>query len=245
MPEVVSVVVPVYNEEGAAVQVAREIETTFTERFGADGFEMIFVDDSSTDATFEVLNNARATMPSLRVLHHEKNVGKSGAIRSGILAAKSDLIVTLDGDGQNPPEDAARMTQILRDAPPGVGMVAGQRRNRQDSASKKWASRWANNIRKAMLNDHCDDTGCGLKAIRRNVFLRLPYFDQIHRYLPSMVTREGFEILFETVDDRPRTTGHSKYTNLGRLAVALVDLPGVMWLNRRLRQPGKVREGGE
>jgi len=153
--------------------------------------------------------------------------------------------VTLDGDGQNPAADAVKIAQRLAVSGPQVGMVAGERRNRQDTASKKWASRWANGIRKTMLNDKSNDTGCGLKALRREVFLRLPYFDQMHRYLPSLVTREGYETLFETVDDRLRTTGQSKYTNLGRLAVALSDLPGVMWLNRRLRQPGRITEGGK
>jgi dolichol-phosphate mannosyltransferase len=242
MPLIVSAVVPVYNEEGAAVQVAREIETAFTATFGVDGFEIIFVDDRSSDDTHARLVAAQGDIPSLRVLRHEINVGKSGAMRTGIFAARAPLVVTLDGDGQNPAADAARISQILRDAPETVGMVAGQRRNRQDTSSKRVASRWANRIRKAMLNDKADDTGCGLKALRRDVFLRLPYFDQMHRYLPSLVTREGFEILFEPVDDRLRTTGHSKYTNIGRLAVALSDLPGVMWLNSRLRPPGKVTE---
>lgn len=244
MPLIVSAVVPVYNEEGAAVQVAREIDAAFSSVFGADGFEIIFVDDHSRDDTHARLVAAQADIPSLRVLRHENNVGKSGAMRSGVFAARAPLVVTLDGDGQNPAVDAARMSQILHGAPESVGMVAGQRRNRQDTASKKWASRWANSIRKAMLNDKADDTGCGLKALRREVFLRLPYFDQMHRYLPSLVTREGFDILFEPVDDRLRTTGQSKYTNIGRLAVALSDLPGVMWLNSRLRKPGKVTESG-
>ncbi|MGA9657515.1 MAG: glycosyltransferase family 2 protein [Asticcacaulis sp.] len=242
MPVTVSAIVPVYNEEGAAVQVARDIVTAFSPVFGKEGFEIVVVDDCSTDATHERLVAAQSELPNLRVLRHEYNVGKSGAMRTGVFAARGALVVTLDGDGQNPAEDAARMLQILAAAPEQVGMVAGQRRNRQDKLSKKWASRWANGIRKSLLKDGSDDTGCGLKALRREVFLRLPYFDQMHRYLPSLVTREGFDILFESVGDRLRTTGHSKYTNIGRLAVALSDLPGVMWLNRRLRQPGKVSE---
>ncbi len=238
----VSVVVPVYNEEGAAVQVAQEIEAVFSKTYGADGFEIIMVDDRSTDASWDKLVAVKAGMPQLRVLRHEKNSGKSAAIRTGVLAARADIIVTVDGDGQNPPEDAARMAAILRDAAPDVGLIAGQRRNRQDTASKKWASRWANGIRKSLLNDNCDDTACGLKAIRRDVFLKLPFFDQLHRYMPALVNREGYRTLIEIVDDRLRTTGQSKYTNIGRLAVALSDLPGVMWLNRRLRRPGQVTE---
>ncbi|MDI7773784.1 glycosyltransferase family 2 protein [Asticcacaulis sp. EMRT-3] len=241
---VVSAIVPVYNEEGACVQVAQEIAQAFSEAFGAGGFEIIMVDDCSRDATLERLKQALPDVANLRVLHHEKNVGKSGAMRTGIFAARSPLVVTLDGDGQNPAVDAARLAQSLAAAGPEIGMVAGQRRNRQDKASKKWASRMANSIRKSLLKDGSDDTGCGLKALRREVFLRLPYFDQMHRYLPSLVTREGFGILFESVDDRLRTTGQSKYTNIGRLAVALTDLPGVIWLNSRLRQPGRISELG-
>lgn len=243
MPLTVSVVVPVYNEEGAVVQVAAEIAEAFTAAFGADGFEIVMVDDRSTDASFARLVAAKPTIPQLRVLHHESNAGKSAAIRSGVFAARSDIIVTVDGDGQNPPADAARMAGILKAAGPEVGLVAGQRQKRQDTASKKWASRWANSIRKSLLKDNCDDTACGLKAIRRDVFLRLPFFDQLHRYLPALVNREGFVTLIEPVGDRLRTTGQSKYTNIGRLAVALSDLPGVMWLNSRLRKPGKVSEG--
>ncbi len=244
MPLTVSVVVPVYNEEGAAVQVATEIAEAFTGVFGADGFEIIMVDDRSTDNSYARLVETRAAVPQLRVLQHEKNAGKSAAIRSGVFAARSGIIVTVDGDGQNPPADAARMASILAQAGPEVGLVAGQRQNRQDTASKKWASRWANGIRKSLLNDNCDDTACGLKAIRRDVFLRLPFFDQLHRYMPALVNREGYVTLIEPVGDRLRTTGQSKYTNIGRLAVALSDLPGVMWLNSRLRKPGKVSEAG-
>ncbi|WP_443749655.1 glycosyltransferase family 2 protein [Asticcacaulis solisilvae] len=243
MPLTVSVVVPVYNEEGAAVQVATEIAEAFTAVFGADGFEIVMVDDRSTDNSYARLLETKTLVPQLRVLRHEKNSGKSAAIRSGVFAARSGIIVTVDGDGQNPPADAARMASILDKAGPEVGLVAGQRQNRQDTASKKWASRWANGIRKSLLNDNCDDTACGLKAIRRDVFLRLPFFDQLHRYLPALVNREGYRTLIEPVGDRLRTTGQSKYTNIGRLAVALSDLPGVMWLNSRLRKPGKVSEG--
>jgi dolichol-phosphate mannosyltransferase len=238
----VSAVVPVYNEEGACVQVAQEIAAAFGAVFGADGFEIVMVDDCSTDATLARLRDARAGIKSLRVLHHAENAGKSRAMRTGVFAAAAPIVVTLDGDGQNPAADAARLAQRLLAAGPEIGMVAGQRRNRQDKASKRWASRTANAIRKALLKDGSDDTGCGLKALRRDVFLRLPYFDQMHRYLPSLVTAQGFDTLFETVEDRPRTTGQSKYTNLGRLAVALTDLPGVLWLNSRQRRTGSVSE---
>lgn len=242
MPLTVSAVVPVYNEEGACVQVAREIDAAFSAAFGQDGYEIVMVDDCSRDETLNRLRDLRAEMPALRVLHHAQNAGKSRAMRTGVFAARAPIIVTLDGDGQNPAADAANLVQRLVTAGPEVGMVAGQRRNRQDRASKKWASRWANSIRKSLLKDGSDDTGCGLKALRREVFLRLPYFDQMHRYLPSLVANQGFETLFESVDDRPRAAGQSKYTNIGRLAVALTDLPGVLWLNSRQRAPGPISE---
>lgn len=242
MTLIVSVVVAVNNEEGSCVQVARELEGVFNAALGADAYELIFVDDNSTDKTLSLLTETRKTLPNLRILHHERNVGKSGGVRTGVRAAKGSIIAMLDGDGQNPAADVVNVTQRLIAAGPEVGMVAGERRRRQDTSSKKWASRWANGIRKRLLNDGADDTGCGIKAIRRDVFLSLPYFDNMHRYIPALVNREGYASLFEPVDDRPRTTGHSKYTNIGRLWVALSDLPGVMWLNRRYRHPGSTTE---
>jgi dolichol-phosphate mannosyltransferase len=242
MSLIVSVIVPVYNEEGAAVPLAREIDSVFGAAFGAGAYEIIFVDDKSTDNTLVTLIAAKTELSHLRVLTHAKNAGQSRAVRTGIIHAKGVVIVTLDGDGQNPPQDAPRLAQRLLASGPEVGMVAGRRIGRKDSRAKTWASKLANGFRKRLLNDGADDTGCGLKAIRRDVFLRLPYFDHIHRYLPALVNREGYVTLFEDVSHRRRTTGASKYTNLGRLVVAVSDLLGVMWLNRRARLPGEVTE---
>lgn len=237
----VSVLVPACNEEGAAAEVAREIASVFAPVYG-DRYEILFIDDASTDLTRGVLEGVMAEIPVMRVLSHERRSGKSAALRTGLYVARGDIIVTLDGDGQNPAQDALGLVHALEVAPEHIGMAAGNRRDRQDRISKKWASRWANRIRKAMLNDGCDDTGCGLKAIRRNLYLRLPYFDQMHRYLPSLVRREGYGLINVPVGDRPRAAGASKYTNIGRLWVALSDLPGVMWLNRRRRDPGRIHE---
>jgi dolichol-phosphate mannosyltransferase len=236
-PEI-SVVVPVHDEEGAAGPLAREIAEAFKGR----NFEMVFVNDASKDGTLTELEALKAELPMLRVLSHEKNAGQSRAVRSGVMAARAPIIVTLDGDGQNPPADAPRLADALIAAPPEVALVGGVRAKRQDSGAKRWASRWANGIRKSLLNDDADDTGCGLKAFRRDVFLRLPYFDHIHRYLPALVIREGYQNRFMDVDHRHRETGRSKYTNLGRLWAALSDLVGVMWLRTRARNPGRVRE---
>ena len=236
-PEI-SVVVPVFNEEGAAVPLAEEIAAAFA---GAP-HEIIFVDDASRDGTRARLLAARERLPQLRVLGHRKNAGQSRAVRTGVLAARGDIVVTLDGDGQNDPADAPRLAARLRDGPPELALVGGQRLKRQDTAAKRWASRAANNIRKKLLRDQADDTGCGLKAFRREAFLRLPYFDHLHRYLPALMIREGHQVAFEDVGHRARTTGASKYTNLGRLWASLSDLLGVMWLQARARDAGGADE---
>ncbi|HEX6866934.1 MAG TPA: glycosyltransferase family 2 protein [Caulobacteraceae bacterium] len=232
-----SVVVPVYNESGAAPALAREIAASFGER----AYEMIFVNDASRDDTLAQLTALKAEIPQLRVLSHGANSGQSRAIRTGILAARGPIIVTLDGDGQNDPADAPRLAERLQ-ASPGLALIGGERVKRRDSAAKKWASKWANGIRKKLLRDTANDTGCGLKAFRREAFLRLPYFDHIHRYIPALMLREGYEVAFEPVNHRHRTMGVSKYTNFGRLKVAFADLLGVMWLQSRSRLPGEVTE---
>ena len=234
----ISVVVPVHDEAGAAGPLAREIAAAFAGR----SYEMIFVDDASKDATLAELRALMAELPALRVLSHATNAGQSRAVRTGVLAARGAIVVTLDGDGQNPPADAPKLADALIAAPPNVALVGGRRAKRQDSEAKRWASRWANRIRKKLLKDDADDTGCGLKAFRRDVFLRLPYFDHVHRYLPALTLREGYENLYLDVDHRHRETGRSKYTNWGRLTASLSDLMGVMWLKSRSRQPGSIRE---
>jgi dolichol-phosphate mannosyltransferase len=234
----ISVVVPVHDEEGAAGPLAREI----AEAFAGRSFEMVFVDDASKDGTLAELRALQAELPTLRVLSHSANAGQSRAVRTGVLAARGPIVVTLDGDGQNPPADAPRLVDLLAASPSTVALVGGVRAKRQDTGAKRWASRWANRIRKRLLGDDADDTGCGLKAFRRDVFLRLPYFDHIHRYLPALMIREGYENRYLDVDHRHRETGRSKYTNWGRLMASLSDLLGVMWLKTRSRRPGSVSE---
>ncbi|WOI52727.1 glycosyltransferase family 2 protein [Parvularcula sp. LCG005] len=236
----VSVVVPMHNEEGNAVVLVREIAKALD---GHD-FEIITVDDASTDATQGNLAAARTEIPQLRVLAHAHNAGQSRAVRTGILAARAPIIATLDGDGQNPPgEIPAMIAQLTRDGAPALlSMVAGERQKRQDSQAKLLASRWANGIRKSLLKDDANDTGCGLKVFYRDAFLRLPYFDHIHRYLPALMTREGYEVEFAPVSHRSREHGQSKYTNFGRAAVAIRDLIGVTWLIARSRKPVAIKE---
>lgn len=234
----VSVVVPVFDEAGAAPALAREIAQAFRGR----SYEMIFVDDASRDETRAALTALKAEIPQLRVLAHRSNAGQSRSIRSGVLAARGAVIVTLDGDGQNDPADGPALVDTLLAGPADLALVGGERVKRQDSRAKKLASRIGNGVRKRLLRDTADDTGCGLKAFRREAFLRLPYFDHIHRYIPALMRREGYRIAFRPVGHRHRQTGQSKYTNLGRLWASLTDLAGVAWLQSRARKPGGVDE---
>ena len=226
-----SIVVPVFNEEVAAPALAREIDAVF----GDHAAEILFVDDGSTDDTRARLVRTAVDIPSLRILGHRRNAGQSRAIRTGVLAARAPIIITLDGDGQNDPADAPRLAQALSDAAPDLALIGGVRTKRRDSASKRWASKIANAVRRRILNDGARDSGCGLKAFRRDAYLRLPFFDHNHRYLPLLMIREGFNVAFEPVNHRQRTSGASKYTNAGRLWAALSDLAGVLWLKSRAR----------
>ena len=234
----ISVVVPVFDEEGAAPAMAREIAAAFAGR----AFEMVFVDDASRDGPRAALKALSATIPELRLLAHRRNSGQSRAVRSGILASQGDIIVTLDGDGQNDPADGPALVDALLAGPSNLVLVGGERVQRQDSQAKKLASRIGNGVRKWLLKDQANDTGCGLKAFRREAFLRLPYFDHIHRYLPALMLREGYEVAFRPVNHRHRQTGRSKYTNLSRLLASASDLFGVMWLQSRARNPYGVEE---
>jgi len=197
--------------------------------------EVIFVDDGSNDGTAAELVRLRATLPSLRVLVHGRNLGKSAALRTGIRAAKHPIVVTMDGDGQNDPSDIHLMLAPFANAGPELGLVAGQRIKREDTFSKRWASKIANPIRRWLLNDGTRDSVCGWKAMPRDVFLSLPYFDNMHRFLIALTLREGYQVKLIDVRDRPRAHGKSKYTNWGRLMVGIPDLLGAAWLMRRFR----------
>lgn len=231
-----SVVVPVMNEAGNAANLAREIAAALEGR----SYEMIFVDDSSRDDTRAELAALKSEIPQLRLLGHRKNCGQSRAVRTGVIAARAPLVGTLDGDGQNDPADLPRLlARITRaNAPSDLGMVGGRRAKRQDNWGKRISSRVANTVRKSLLKDGADDSGSGVKVFTREAFLRLPYFDHMHRYMPALMLREGYAVEFLDVNHRPRGAGRSKYTNLGRLAANMTDLFGVMWLRSRARLPG-------
>lgn len=235
-----SIVVPMYDEAGGVRRLIGEISRALA----GMAHEIIAVDDCSRDATLNELAKAKEAAPQLRILRHEANAGQSRAVRTGVIAARSAVIATLDGDGQNDPADIPALYRSLvrDDAPPLLAMVAGERRERLDAAAKKAASRIANRIRRAILDDGSADTGCGLKVFYRDAFLRLPYFDHSHRYLPALMKREGFNVEFMAVGHRAREHGASKYDNLGRVAVAFRDILGVVWLKARARSPLTISE---
>ncbi|MGE4070622.1 MAG: glycosyltransferase family 2 protein [Lysobacterales bacterium] len=226
-----SVVVPVHNERDNVTPLLLEIEAALGPL--SLSWEALFVDDHSRDDTLAVLRALKPAHPQLRVLHHRSQSGQSKAVRTGVKAARGRWIATLDGDGQNDPADIPRLLAARDSGDPKVKLYAGWRVQRKDSGSKRWASKFANAIRSRLLRDETPDTGCGIKLFEREVFLDLPYFDHMHRYLPALVKRAGWQCLSVPVNHRERTAGQSKYGNLGRAWVGLKDLRGVAWLIQR------------
>ena len=230
-PPLLSVVVPVLNEAAHILPLVAEIRAALRD---ACAFEVIYVDDGSTDGTRERLREAAGETPELRVVRHNRSFGQSAALRSGVLAARGSLVDTLDGDGQNDPADIPRLLEVQRShAGRRRLMVTGNRVDRKDSAMRRLVSRVGNAVRRRVLRDDNPDTGCSLKLFERELFLTLPYFDHMHRFLPALARREDCEIRVVPVSHRPRTAGRSKYTTLGRLLVGIPDLVGVLWLIRR------------
>ena len=226
----VSVVVPVKNEAGNIAPLVAEIDAALA----GGAFEILYVNDGSTDATEQELRELMRERPWLRQIRHERSCGQSAAIRTGVAMAHAQLIVTIDGDGQNDPAFIPAL--IAAFGGPRVGLVAGQRVGRKATLFKKWQSRIANAVRSTVLKDGTRDTGCGLKAFRRDLFLSLPYFDGLHRFLPALVRREGLGITYVEVVDRPRQHGTSNYGFWDRLWIGMVDLFGVWWLIRRKKR---------
>ena len=230
-----SVVIPVRNE-------APNIEPLVTEiRAALDGrldYEIVYVDDGSSDGTAAAIRALAHNFPRLRLVRHAKSCGQSTAVRTGVKAARSPWIATLDGDGQNDPADIPRLWEIARAAPATPPLlVAGHRQKRRDTLTKRLSSRLANGVRRRLLGDGTPDTGCGLKLFRRDLFLDLPYFDHMHRFLPALVQRAGGRTVSVPVNHRPRQRGTSNYGVFDRLWVGISDLFGVMWLQRRARVP--------
>ncbi len=226
----VSIVVPVRNEAGNVAPLIAEIAAALDGRWV---YEIIYVNDGSTDATAGNLAAAMKQRGNLRQINHAVSSGQSAAVRSGVLAARGAIVATLDGDGQNNPAFLPDLIAAIEQGGDRVGLAAGQRVGRKDTGFKKIQSRIANGVRAAILRDGTRDTGCGLKAFRREVFLAMPYFDGLHRFLPALVRREGYEIAYVDVADRPRRSGVSNYGFFDRLWIGIMDLVGVWWLIRR------------
>jgi dolichol-phosphate mannosyltransferase len=234
----VSIVVPVRNEAGNVAPLVNEIAAALA----GEAFEVVYVNDGSTDATDAEIKKLMTQRPWLRRVRHKQSCGQSAAVRSGVAAARGALVVTLDGDGQNDPRFIPTLLKALCDGAPRVGLAAGQRVGRKASAFKKFQSRIANVVRGVVLRDGTRDTGCGLKAFRRELFLRLPYFDGLHRFLPALVRREGLDVGYVDVVDRPRGAGVSNYGMWDRLWVGFLDLAGVWWLIRRRKRIPEILE---
>jgi len=235
----VSVVVPVRNEAGNIAPLVAEIAAALD---GKWPFEVVYVDDGSTDGTADEIKRLMARHPWLRGVRHKQSCGQSAAVRSGVRAARAPLVVTLDGDGQNDPAFLPALVRALEAGAPRTGLIAGQRVGRKASGFKKLQSRIANGVRGAVLRDGTRDTGCGLKAFRRDLFLTLPYFDGLHRFLPALMRREGYDVGYVDVVDRPRGAGVSNYGMWDRLWVGILDLAGVWWLIRRKKRVPEISE---
>lgn len=228
----VSIVIPMHNEAENVAPLIADIASACS---GLDSYEIIVVDDGSTDDTAARTQALVADFPFLRLIRHDISGGQSAAVHSGVLAATAPIVCTLDGDGQNPPSELPKLfTPLLNDST--LGLVAGQRVGRQDTLSKRAASRLANGLRAWLLKDGTRDTGCGLKGFRRDAFVRLPYFDHMHRYLPALFKRDGWQVALVDVSHQSRHAGQSKYSNLQRAFVGIYDLIGVAWLIRRRKK---------
>ncbi|MDE2379798.1 glycosyltransferase family 2 protein [Bradyrhizobium sp.] len=235
----VSIVVPVRNEADNIAPLIAEIGAALDGRWD---YEIIYVNDGSTDPTGERLSALMKQRSNLRQLRHARSAGQSAAVRSGVRAARGEIVATLDGDGQNNPAFLPDLIAALDRGGARVGLAAGQRIGRKDTGFKKLQSRVANGVRSRILHDGTRDTGCGLKAFRREVFLMMPYFDGLHRFLPALMRREGYEIAYVDVIDRPRHAGVSNYGFFDRLWIGIMDLAGVWWLIRRKKPTPDVTE---
>jgi len=234
-----TVLIAVYNEAESVASVTEEVLRAAAP---LQPFELVYVDDGSDDGTAEQLRALRARHVEIRVLRHDRRCGKTAALATGVRAARAPWIVTMDGDGQNAGEDVPRLLELAWASGEPSPLVAGIRKRRHDPWSRRVATKFANALRRALLHDSCPDTGCGLKAFRRDVFLRLPVFEGMHRFLPALFQTYGHPLACCTVTHRPRLKGRSKYTNFGRALVGLPDTIGVIWLQRRTRIPNRVIE---
>lgn len=232
----VSVVIPVHNEQENIATLLQEVDNALS---NFCEYEVVVVDDGSSDSTPQVLEETAKTLSTLRILRHEKCCGQSTALITGVRSAKNPIVCTLDGDGQNDPADLPKMIETLagRDAPNDLTLIAGHRKKRKDSKWRLFCSRIANRVRSKLLNDDTPDSGCGIKVFYWETFMSMPHFDHMHRFLPCLAQRTGGSVQSVEVNHRPRVHGRSHYGTLGRLMAGIVDLAGVSWLIRRNKFP--------
>ncbi len=237
----ITVIVPILNEEENIPGLLQEIAQAGK---NIPISEIIYVDDGSTDKSFDALKSLKPNYPALRIIRHDRRSGQSAALWTGVKAAGNDVIVTLDGDGQNDPADIPLLYALFQKNSGTASklMIAGQRLKRNDTLARRLASRFANKIRSTLLKDNTRDTGCSLKLFRRKDYINLPYFDHMHRFLPALMMRDGVKIMHVDVSHRPRRHGVSKYGNLSRAIVGISDLLGVWWLSKRPYAYPKVAE---
>ena len=229
-----TVIIPVHNEEGSIAQLLSEARDVWADK----SVEVVIVDDGSGDKTGEITRNFAKSTENFRVISHPQRSGKSAALRTGMRAARTLWVATMDGDGQDDPRDVLNMaTRVDLSTVGAVGLVGGVREQRADAGDRKAASRLANGLRRWALKDDCPDTACGLKLVPRDLFLAMPFFDALHRYLPAFTRHFGFDAEYVVVNNRPRQSGVSKYSNFGRAVAGLFDLTGVVWLMRRTSVP--------
>jgi dolichol-phosphate mannosyltransferase len=236
-----SIVIPLCDEAENVEALCRELDACLAAQVS---HELVFVDDGSSDGTYEALLRMRAEIPGIRVLRHACNAGQSAALLTGVRSARAEWVATLDGDGQNDPQDVLKLWRMAAAQPNPAGLYIGHRVTRRDDWVRILSSRVANGVRSRLLGDRVPDTGCGIKLFRRRVFLSLPYFDHMHRFLPALMQREGLQVVSVPVSHRQRRAGRSKYGIGDRLWAGIVDLAGVMWLLRRRRRPGLTWESG-
>jgi dolichol-phosphate mannosyltransferase len=235
-----SVVIPVRDEACNVSPLFEELQQCLA----GMRYEIIFVDDASADGTADMLMRLREKVPTLRVLRHASGAGQSAALLTGVRAARGEWIATLDGDGQNDPADLIKLWHAAMESEMPAGLYIGHRMSRHDNRLRLVSSRVANGVRSRLLRDRVPDSGCGVKLFRRTVFLSIPYFDHMHRFLPALMHREGLEVRSVPVGHRPRKSGYSKYGVMNRLWVGIADLAGVMWLLHRRRGTGRITELG-
>ncbi|MDX2477969.1 MAG: glycosyltransferase family 2 protein [Gammaproteobacteria bacterium] len=235
-----SVVIPVQNEEENVRMLIDEVRQALD---GVLNYELIYVNDGSTDSTLEILEQYRSGFSLLKIISHEKGVGQSTAVQTGVKHAESPVIATLDGDGQNDPADIPALFQVLiENSATGVVLVNGYRKKRKDTFIKRMSSRFANGIRRWLLDDDTPDTGCGLKVFSRDAYLDIPFFDHLHRFLPAMMINEGGRVMSVEVNHRERQLGSSHYGFFDRLWVGIFDILGVIWLKARTTHPVVIED---